>query len=54
MKEYPEFDDHHGVFGVISDEASLELLDKMNDLGNDEGTTDKRVYISNCGVRGEE
>jgi len=48
----PDFDDHHSVVGVITNEESLDLLKKINEEHGDEsGQTVKRVYISNCGER---
>ena len=53
----PDFDDDHSVVGQITNEQSLELLDKINKEHSDESAEPealKRIWISNCGQHEDE
>ena len=49
FKEAPWLDGKHVVFGRVLDDASLQVLQRLEQVGTPAGTPKKRVMIVDCG-----
>ena len=48
----PHLDGAHVVFGKVVE--GMEMLDKMENVGSNDGSTSKDIYIEDCGQLDEE